>query len=321
MQRKSGAAEVLGDDDLARDRPKPGRPIDASARADANASDVEELFFSSHSLKPVELEVPLTPPTPQPDGARRAMWVTLGLLALGAIGFPLTLLYTHVIMPVPVTTGHHGPVMPVPSAYRTTLASSPSPTTVAALQKTKLTENTLTATSVETVSTGPIATHPRKPLAEAATPPAAQRELATTTALPPAVTSVTQGTPVALSNPSNARAESNAGTGSAARHKRAPLRTSRRADRKSTGRVSPAIPEHLERAMGLLNSGKFASAERLARKATRSNPRLGEAWLVLGAARDAQGKTKAAAAAYRKCGARAKGSAARACRTLANGRY
>ena len=78
-----------------------------------------------------------------------------------------------------------------------------------------------------------------------------------------------------------------------------------------------ASKDHIKQAFALFNAGKFAAAEREAVKATRSHPTRADAWLVLGAARDALGDHSGAISAYRTCGVRARGPAARDCHRLA----
>lgn len=72
----------------------------------------------------------------------------------------------------------------------------------------------------------------------------------------------------------------------------------------------------IRQAYGHLNSGRFQQAERLAARATVSNPKSADAWIVLGAARAAQGDAPGAQRAYRLCLARVPEANQTPCRPL-----
>jgi hypothetical protein len=74
---------------------------------------LERQFFSQTRLHHHDLD--WGPVTPMPAGSRRAMHAVLGMLAVAVVGFVAFVVYSNLIMPVPVPIGSEEPVLP-PSA-------------------------------------------------------------------------------------------------------------------------------------------------------------------------------------------------------------
>jgi hypothetical protein len=84
---------------------------------------VERQFFSQASLRHHDLD--WGPIAPMPNGARRAMHASLGMVVVAVVGLIVFAVYANLIMPAPAPIGTELPVLP-PSAANATSPDRPN---------------------------------------------------------------------------------------------------------------------------------------------------------------------------------------------------
>jgi hypothetical protein len=291
--------------------------MDYAADSEREVDELAYQFFSQDSLHPLEMDLEQESALTLVPGSRRAMHVTLTMLAVSGAALAAFVVYTRVVMPVPVELG-------AGEAIKYPIAEQPFVPAVPPAESTHPSPPELTATLAGDEGDEPAAT------SSAASGDQADPQAASASSAPEPITqapdpgaalgAAAEPTRNAQDKPHAQPSQIERAALSLAAAKRTPALVQAEpvvTTGQSVKRERPRGDDLVRRAYGSLNRGDVPGALSFARQAVVQSPKRADAWIALGSAYDAMHDRASARQAFQSCLTQAAGPFVAQCRALA----